>query len=852
MSQHVEKPTGSPGSNDVEIRLGLIDGADGSCPVWVSGPDDRRADGRFQSPFSAAEVDEALRWMDEGTPDTAAARGFGERLFVALFQGPVGGVFAASQDPASPPRIRLTIDEPAIARLPWELLADPATGGNLALRSRFVRGIATESRARPLSVEPPLRILVVDAAPRGLERLDAESEAVEIERELSAVVAQSRVEVVPLRHVTLERLVNAIREGATGTPPRPIHVLHWIGHGAVDPSSRTNVLLFEDVTGGEDPVDGNRLADVLAGTDVRLVLLNACHSAAPTASTGQPTSSQVTGAIADVLLTSGIPAVIGMRVSVLDTTARRFAGQFYAALADGRGIDEAVLDARRLVAGRAPGAAAEIGVPVVYLRRGDAELLSTVEPLTRRQRFTSRFRRFAPVVAIAGFVVVTLAAVGIERSADAILKSIQGPARMTGDFNVAVTEFDERDAEGDPVRTAAGTDLSVRLGEALTEDLADVESAQIEVRSPDEAGRLPGATADERAVEAGRLAERIDADVVIYGWLDPTRTTLQPEFFVREENLADAEELGGSFRLGSAIQQSVPIDSEAAAGIQVREALVSRARALAGLVLGLSYFRVGDFDEADRHFDVALAAEGWHPSDGKEILYLFRGSSAGARGQLDEARAWYQRAVELNPGFARGRLGLAEVRLQESKGTCERDWIHPERPQFDAAGLRDAVALYRDALAAPDQPASANVPAKAHLGIARTYLCMSQAGIEDRWADAANEAGLVIADFEAGNQALAAKAAEAHGVRAFAALPAAGDPDREGRLRSAEAEWRAAIAIPARPERLAAFHAGLADVLRQQGRIDDARRAYDEAVLLAPEADRARYERLRDQLTGAS
>ena len=826
---------------DIDIRLRAIDQPDGSCPVSITGPDDRRAEGRFKSPFSPEEIQQALAWMDEGTGETADTKAFGERLFHALFQGPVAGIYVASQVNAAPARIRLTVDDPTLASIPWELLVDPGQAGALALRGRFVRGIASEGGARPLTVDPPLRILLADSAPRDQEALESQLEAREVESALKPVAAQGRIQVKTVQHLTLSGLVNALREAAEDDPPRPFHVLHWIGHGIVDPATGANVLLFEDETGNSDPIDGGRLADVLHDSEIRLVLLNACHSAAPTPAQVSAPAAETTRGIAEVLLTSGIPSVVGMRVSVLDTTAHRFAHQFYEALADGRAIDAAVLDARQLVVGRTPGDAAEIGVPIVYLRSGTGELLSSVIPLTWWQRPLMRFRRLAPAWRAAVFVFTVLAAVAVQQGADALIKALQGPAVMTGEYNVVVTEFDARDAAGKPVQMQVATNLSQNLAETLQEDLRAVETAKIQVRPPAEAGRLSGATAEDRARAAKNLADRINADIVIYGWLDSSRTTLQPEFYVRERVLTDAQELVGSFQLGSAISEATPIDEEVAAAIAVRQTLVSRARAISELVLGLSFFRTQRYQEAERHFDVALGAQGWPDGDGKEILYLFRGSTAGVLGQLPAAADWYERALRLNPDFARAKLGLAEVRFQQSKGTCEKGGV-------DAAGLQAAREAYRDTLNASDQPASANVTAKAHLGVARVDLCISQAEADDLWREASAEASLVVAAFEGGDETLRQLAAEAHGVRAFSELPVVGDPDSEAKFLAAEGEYREAIALASRPDRLAAYHAGLAYVLGRLGRIDEARREYDEAIRRAPEAAKPGYQRARDEL----
>jgi tetratricopeptide (TPR) repeat protein len=825
---------------DIDIRIRPSDQPDGSCAVWISGPDDRRAEGRFRSPFSPQEIDGALAWMDEGTGAPAEARAFGQRLFGALFQGPIGAIYVASQEGATPARVRLTVDDPALARVPWELLFDPATEGALALRGPFVRGIDTEAGARALAVEPPLRVLIADASPSDQPALASQLEARDVEAELAQLTGEGRIEVGILPNVTLSTLRNALREAASADPPRPFHVLHWIGHGDVDLRTGANVLMFEDRDGASDPVDGNQLANVLHGSDIRLVLLNACHSAAPTPT--QTPSAETTRGIAEVLLTSGIPAVVGMRVSVLDPTARRFSSEFYASLADGSAIDDAALDARRLVLGRAPGDAAEIGVPVIYLRAGSGVLLQRVARAPWWRVLLARFRRLAPLAQAGILALGVLIVIVSAQSARSIYGAINQPSRMTGDFNVVVTEFDGRDAAGRAVRSDVASELSTSLSKTLEQELAKIPSAVVAVRGPVEAGRLEGgASAEERALAARRLAEQVDADVVIYGWLDATRTTLQPEFYLRERALADAQELLGSFRLGSAISEAVPIDNEPAAAISVRQRLSSRARAISELVLGLSFFRLQQYDQAERHFDGAIGAQGWPDGDGKEILYLFRGSTAGALGKLAEAADWYDRALQLNPQFARARLGLAEVRFQEAKGTCEPG-------DADAAGLGEARDAFRATLSATDQPASANVSAKAHLSIARVDLCLSQAEIEDGWAHASAEAALVVAAFEAGDDSLRQLAAEAHGVRAISELPAVGDPDAETKFRAAEAEYRQALSLGSRQDRLAAYHAGLAYVLGKLGRIDDARREYDEAIRLAPEAARPGYQRARDEL----
>ena len=768
-------PAARSSERDIDIRLRAVDQPDGSCPVSITGPDDRRAEGRFRSPFSVDEIDRALAWMDQGTGETADTKAFGQRLFRALFQGAVAGIYVASQDNAVPARIRLTVDDPTLARIPWELLVDPAQGGALALRGRFVRGIASEGGARPLTVEPPLRILLADSAPRDQEALESQLEAREVEAALKPVAAQGRIEVTTLQHLTLSGLVNALREAAMDNPARPFHVLHWIGHGMVDATSGGNVLMFEDETGNSDPIDGARLADVLHDSEIRLVLLNACHSAAPSPAQAPVPAAETTRGIAEVLLTSGIPAVVGMRVSVLDTTAHRFAQQFYEALADGRAIDAAVLNARTLVVGRTPGDAAEIGVPIVYLRSGTGELLSSVTPLTWWQRPVARFRRLAPVWRVAVFVISVLAAIAIERGAEAVIQAAQGPTRMTGDYKVVVTEFDARDASGQPVRSQVASDLSVSLAETLQEDLEGVELARVKVRPPRRRGgyrarRMRSAPSPRRTSPNRSTPTSSSTD----GWTTAGRRCSHSSM---SESASCPKPRSWSGRSNSARRSAGRHPSTRRQPRRSRCAKRSshgRARSRSWSWASVTSARP-QFAQAERHFDVALGSQGWPDGDGKEILYLFRGSTAGILHQLPQAADWFNRALELNPDFARAKLGLAEVRFQESKGTCERGNV-------EADGLREAREAYRDTLNATDQPASANVSAKAHLGIARVDLCISQAELEDGWAEASAEAEIVVAAYEAGDDTLRQLAAEAHAVRAISELPVSRRPGRRGEV----------------------------------------------------------------------
>ncbi len=138
-------------NTDFEIHIHKST-TEGEYPVtvYVAGQD-RRAEGVFRSPFQQAEVNRALSWMEQGLFDEEFVRQFGSHLFQALFQEQVKEVYVgARQGAPATLRLRLIVDEPEIARIPWELLYDPERSVFLALEFPLVRGASLIEPARPM------------------------------------------------------------------------------------------------------------------------------------------------------------------------------------------------------------------------------------------------------------------------------------------------------------------------------------------------------------------------------------------------------------------------------------------------------------------------------------------------------------------------------------------------------------------------------------------------------------------------------------------------------------------------------------------------------------------------------
>jgi tetratricopeptide (TPR) repeat protein len=840
---------------DLEIRIFERQRKNGACRVEIVGPNDRRATGLFRSPLSEQEVSAAIDQLDRGRLDDESARRDGRALFDALIRDDIRSVYDASGGSDDELiGVRLIVDDLEAGRIPWELLFDPGIDAPLVSRRRFVRGFSTSSAARSITAEPPLRILVAQSSPIGADKLQSEPE---IEDILEAIrsVPTDRMIGEALDHASESSLVNRLREHANAEPSSPIHAIHWIGHGGIHPETGEPVLLFEDESQGMDLVDGARLRRMLGGFDIRVVFVNACSSAAVPAITaprdrgpspGPPSGSAfvTTSGIAEELLRSGIPAVIGMQTRVFDDRARRFARDFYQSIADGSEVDQAILDARRFIRNGPDGAATDIGIPVCYLRSGSTRLLNPIPAeLKGRQRpvlldrANAWFDRWGTLGRIAKWASVGIASIflgfAVVAGTNAIGEALKPPPVLAGEFNVIVSEFDGMDSAGRPVENATAQGVSSNLYEELKRELSGMSGLpRIEMFGPSDVGRIGGTSGDERARAAEKLAAERNANLVIYGSLGADGRSIQPTFYVTPSLIQGAQELTGAFRLGSPVKSDA---DSAYVPIDLRRRLQERTTGITAFVAGLTWLALKQYPKSQADFQIAVDSAGWPNSDGKEVVYLFRGTAAAASGDLDLAESSYARSVELNGEYGRALYGLGLVDVMRA-GRCESGKANADR-------LHDAHDRFEAALQAADQPILANVPAKAHLGLGVVDVCLSQAGIEDAWLDAEQELQAVIDDFNGGNSDIQDIAAEAHGQLALARMPTVEDPDPAAEFGAAAVEYAAAANLSKRPDRRAVFYDSLGWTYKQLGQTADAAAAFDRAIEFAQ--DPASLEKFR-------
>jgi hypothetical protein len=333
--------------------------------------------GRAQAPLGKEITSQSTQDLIQKISARPEAPGFdklfvqlGTWLYESLFQGEVRDhwlqAVGRAESAGNGLRLRLVVDPPEIAALPWEFLFHPERQFFLATNFRTPLVRYLDQRAfppmEPLQVEPPLRMLVVIPQKTGL---DVKAERSLIEKGISRL-PRGVLEVKYLdRDVTLDHLADAIQE-------QPFHILHYVGHGDFDTSTQEGYLLLNKADGSDDWISQMQFgALIMNQRSLRLVVLNACKSA-------EVSTVRAFAGMAPKLVASGVPAVAAMQYEILDRDALAFARTFYRTLSSGEWagqVDVALANARNRLLALHPNSRG-FGTPVLYLRAKGGRLFS--------------------------------------------------------------------------------------------------------------------------------------------------------------------------------------------------------------------------------------------------------------------------------------------------------------------------------------------------------------------------------------------------------------------------------------------------------------------------------------------
>src|SRR5262245_11886584 len=290
----------------------------------------------------------------------------------------------------SSPEAQATAKETAtgLLALPWELLHDGRSylfQGQHAVRVR--RRLPNRHAQRHVVTDLPIRILLVSPRPEN-------AQTGYIDHRISALPLVEAVEglgeLVELTVLSPPTFPALQRAAAT---QQPFDVVHFDGHGVYDRRHGLGGLCFEDPRDSQKLreremafVDAREMASVVRQYRIPLVFLEACQSA--------QAETDPTASVAARLLEEGVTSVVAMSHSVLVETSCGFVQAFYAALAEGARIGQAMLAGQQALygdpyRGKIMGAGdlhlRDWFVPVLYQEEHDPQLITKSLPQAVRQ-----------------------------------------------------------------------------------------------------------------------------------------------------------------------------------------------------------------------------------------------------------------------------------------------------------------------------------------------------------------------------------------------------------------------------------------------------------------------------------
>jgi tetratricopeptide (TPR) repeat protein len=282
----------------------------------------------------------------------------GAKLYGALFVGDIGALFNLALGETIVKdeygvRLRLRIQPPELAVLPWELLYSPERHVFLStwLETPISHYLDLLEPARSISCPHKLNILVVIPKYSGLETAAEYGVLEKLEIKLAGKI---NVDFLP-GPATGAEIRAALRN-------KKYHIFHYAGHGSFENENAFLYLDHEEGAGTQIRMAADEFAQFFSdSTSMRLVMLNSCQGAARS-------SHQALIGTAPQLLVAGVPAVVAMQFVVSNEDAILFAAEFYETLCRENGQVEMALTAARKALYMERPASPAFCNPVLYLR----------------------------------------------------------------------------------------------------------------------------------------------------------------------------------------------------------------------------------------------------------------------------------------------------------------------------------------------------------------------------------------------------------------------------------------------------------------------------------------------------
>lgn len=249
------------------------------------------------------------------------------------------------------------------------------------------------------------------------------------------------------------------------------------------------------------------------------------------------------------------------------------------------------------------------------------------------------------------------------------------PTQMRGDLNVAIADFGVL-ADGRVTPSTMGADLSQAVFDQLVAEIQQFAPAGQTITLWHDSlgpsvknvtlGVIQGADEAARTAAAKALALRINADVVLYGYLsaaeDPEGLVVQ--FYINSDTVSnEPDTIIGRHRLGAAIGGVLPLSADPPlVKAALKQPLANRTSAIFWLLLALTHSFINEHEQALAILQQAeVQLQQWQPTEGKEVLYYFLGREAFFLHRFDLALPAFTQALQINPNYINARSGLAGV-----------------------------------------------------------------------------------------------------------------------------------------------------------------------------------------------
>jgi tetratricopeptide (TPR) repeat protein len=331
-----------------------------------------------------------------------------------------------------------------------------------------------------------------------------------------------------------------------------------------------------------------------------------------------------------------------------------------------------------------------------------------------------------------------------------------------GLFTIAVAGFTEI---GQFEKSGIGISLASEVHDALNKEFSqkEVEALYPKILPLKDVSPIAGYNDEEVNRSAQNAAKECHAHLLVYGSvkeIDLNRWEISPQFWVDLEN---AHELEGQHKFGKPFE--VEAFSRENAKFQprakVRLEFSKRTWSFAKIAAGLMHYDKRDYIMALECFESIEENEAWEyiEGEGKELLYVFLGNTAGKLKRYNSAEQYFKDALECDNECSRASLGLADIYINRA---AEDDKTVDDRYRW----LGEAFNNYKKLLKTENETSYPYLTTKINFGLGRCYFLRGFLSLNsDDFDQAISNLEAVIDAYDNGkDEEIRELASQAHGL----------------------------------------------------------------------------------------